>query len=65
MARKKAPRRRTASPRTPARTKTGNRVDQIASTVWVEIGPIWLERNPKRINEVIVSEIHTRRIKQG
>jgi hypothetical protein len=35
-----------------------------ASTVWVEIGPIWLERHPSRPRELIVREVHSRRVQE-
>ena len=34
-------------------------------TVWVEIGPIWLERTAGRGDEVILTEHQRRRIKPG
>jgi hypothetical protein len=38
---------------------------QIASDVWLEIGEIWLERNPTIEDEVTIREAHTRRVKQA
>ena len=35
-----------------------------ASTVWLEIGPIWLERHPSKPRELIVREVHSRRIQE-
>jgi hypothetical protein len=35
-----------------------------ASTVWLEIGPIWLERHPSKPRELLVREVHSRRIQE-
>ena len=43
--------------------RPGQRVAE--PTVWVEIGPIWMERNPKRGGDVMVTERHRRLIVQG
>ena len=36
----------------------------LRSTVWLEIGPIWMERHPTRPEELIIKEISTRRTQQ-
>jgi hypothetical protein len=35
-----------------------------ASTVWVEIGPLWLEQHKANPRELIVREVHSRRVQQ-
>jgi hypothetical protein len=67
MARKKKTTRRIARRGTtrPGRSAKVRRIYPVASDVWLEIGPIWLERNPRDIREVVVRESHTRRMKQG
>jgi hypothetical protein len=48
----------------PAVSQVGvSRESQIASGVWLEIGPIWLERNP--VDDVIIRESPARLIKQS
>lgn len=34
-------------------------------TVWVEMGPLWMERHPKRGGDLVVTERQNRRIVQG
>ena len=43
--------------------RPGQRVAE--PTVWVEMGPIWMERNAKRGGDVILTERQRRRIVQG
>jgi hypothetical protein len=37
---------------------------QVASDVWLEIGPIWMERNPTLDDELTIRESLSRRMKQ-
>jgi hypothetical protein len=64
MARKKARRRSGRTPRAAA-SAVGSKLLPVASTVWVEIGEVWLERNPKDWSEVMVKERQTRRFRRG
>jgi hypothetical protein len=60
MARKQRTKRPT---RKVARTATATKLVPVASDVWLEIGEVWLERNPKDIRELIVKERHVRRMR--
>ena len=75
---KKAPaKKKTAAPKSAVKKKpsaaVGKKITQTAvikdpgalrSRVWVEIGPIWMERHPARPEELIIKEISTRRTQQ-
>lgn len=63
MARKKRS-RRSASKRVATKTGSASKLVPIASDVWLEIGPIWIERNPRDIRETVVREAHVRRLRQ-
>jgi hypothetical protein len=45
-----------------AASATASKVFPVASDVWMEIGPIWMERNPRDLEEIVVRESHVRRI---
>lgn len=63
MARKKRSKRAARKVRAAAKTARITKLVPVASDVWMEIGPVWLERNPKDIREMIVKERHVRRMR--
>jgi hypothetical protein len=62
MARKRRGRRATS--KRVAKTGSASKLLPVASDVWLEIGPIWIERNPNDIREIVVREAHVRRLRQ-
>jgi hypothetical protein len=45
-----------------AASASASKVFPVASDVWLEIGPIWMERNPRNLEEIVVKESQVRRV---
>ena len=48
-----------------AASASGRKVFPVASDVWLEIGPIWIERHPRKLDEIVVKESQVRRMRRG